>query len=362
MAPQSQPTAGIAGAGLIGRMIGVRLAQHGWRVTLLDPDRREGAACCAYTGAGMLAPYCELESAEPDIARWGREALALWPAFLDTLRHPVSLIRTGSLVIAHPHDATELERLRRRVEASGWGDEVMRRVDGPGIRELEPDLGGRFAAGLYFPFEGAIDNRELLAGLAAALEDLRVDWRSQEAAVSVTPGRIRTAAEEYTFDWAIDCRGLGARDAFPDLRGVRGELMILEAPEVTLRRPVRLMHPRYPLYLVPRAGHRFVVGATVVESEVRRPITVRSSLELLSAAYTVHPGFAEAHLIETRADCRPAFPDHLPRVVLEDGLVRINGLYRHGFLLGPLLVQQALEHMGHGAHGSGNQEEVHIVS
>jgi glycine oxidase len=64
-------------------------------------------------------------------------------------------------------------------------------------------------------------------------------------------------------------------------------------------------------------------------------ITVYSALELLSALYSIHPAFAEAEIIESCVNCRPAYPDNLPRVVVSDGHIRINGLYRHGFLLGP---------------------------
>ena len=125
-----------------------------------------------------------------------------------------------------------------------------------------------------------------------------------------------------------------------DLRGVRGELLHLHAPEVTLHHPIRLAHPRYPLYIVPRSDQLFVVGATEIESNDAGSITVRSALELLSAAYSMHSGFSEGRLVETCVDCRPAFPDHLPRITCEPGLIRVNGLYRHGFLLAPLLVEK----------------------
>ena len=51
----------------------------------------------------------------------------------------------------------------------------------------------------------------------------------------------------------IDCRGIDARDACPTLRGVKGEMIVVESREIALSRPVRLMHPRLPLYIVPRA-------------------------------------------------------------------------------------------------------------
>jgi glycine oxidase len=47
--------------------------------------------------------------------------------------------------------------------------------------------------------------------------------------------------------------------------------------------------------------------------------------------------------VHTETNLRPALPDNLPRIEREDGLTRINGLFRHGWLIAPALVQDALE-------------------
>ncbi|MGZ8369306.1 MAG: FAD-dependent oxidoreductase, partial [Rhodoplanes sp.] len=109
-------------------------------------------------------------------------------------------------------------------------------------------------------------------------------------------------------------------------------------------RPVRLIHPRWPIYIVPRAGNRFLIGATSIESEDER-VSVRSVLELLTGAYAVHPAIGEARIVEFGAGLRPAFPDNLPRVVVGDKRVTVNGLYRHGFLLAPALAEATVAHV-----------------
>jgi glycine oxidase len=147
----------------------------------------------------------------------------------------------------------------------------------------------------------------------------------------------------------IDCRGLAARDVFPDLRGVRGEIVVVETAEVALTRPVRLMHPRWPLYIVPRPDGRYLIGATTIESEDTGGVTVRSALELLTAAYSVHPAFGEARIVEFGAGLRPAFPDHAPRIRIEGQRIAVNGLYRHGFLLAPALAELTAAYLTRGA-------------
>ena len=137
----------------------------------------------------------------------------------------------------------------------------------------------------------------------------------------------------------IDCRGLGARHELPDLRGVRGERIVVRTREISLARPVRLLHPRHPLYVVPWGDGRFMVGASVIESEDAGPVSVRSALELLGSAYALHPAFGEAEIVEMGAGVRPSFPDNVPKIVVRGETIHVNGSYRHGFLLAPAFAE-----------------------
>ena len=145
----------------------------------------------------------------------------------------------------------------------------------------------------------------------------------------------------------IDCRGLAARDTQQDLRGVKGEMILIETSEVKLSRPVRLIHPRWPLYVIPREDDRFMLGATSIEAE-DTGVSVRSALELLGAAYAVHPAFAEARVVEFGSGLRPAFPDNLPRIKIDERRIAVNGLYRHGFLVAPALAELTLNYVERG--------------
>lgn len=342
-------TIGIAGAGLIGRLMGAELGWRGWEVTLFDADDEQGTRSCSWASAGMIAPSCEMESAEPEVSLLGTEALKAWPELAARLDGPVDLRQEGSLVVAHPNDRRELERLQGKIEGGAPHPEFMRVLDAGEVRELEPGINSQFDAGLFMSFEGQVDNRLVLKALAATLKNQDAIWHTGMEVRGVAPHEISANGKTHRFDWVIDCRGLGAAVELKSLRGVRGELLYVFAPEVELRRPVRVMHPRYPIYIVPRQNNLFVIGATAIESEDSGDITVRSTLELLSAAYTVHTGFAEGRLVETVVGCRPAFPDNRPRIMTEPGLMRINGLYRHGFLLAPVMSKFAATYLEEGA-------------
>lgn len=328
----------VIGAGITGLTQALWLQRQGHRISLFERGGERLDHHCSHVGAGMLAPYCELSEAEAEVAHWGAAALELWQATVPTLARPVHMTCAGTLVVAHRQDQAGMRHLAERVNHAGFGAHLqwLRR---DALRALEPELEGRFAEGLYFTPEGEIDPRSLLPALVETLRQQGATLHFDTGVEDLTPGEIVVRGERQSFDWVLDCRGLAAREQMPDLRGVRGEIITLHTGEVRLNRPVRMMHPRYPLYIVPRPGDRFVVGATSIESDSPRPATVRSALELLSAAYALHPAFAEAEIVEMKTQCRPALPDHLPRIEQRDNLIRVNGLYRHGYLLSPLLAE-----------------------
>jgi glycine oxidase len=314
----------VIGAGVAGLACALELAERGAVVEVLDCGAALGSSSCSWYAGGMLAPWCELETAEPLVARLGNESLGWWQR-----RFPATVLN-GSLVVAHARDAADLARFGRRTGRFEW-------LDAEAIAALEPDLGGRFNKGLYFREEGHLDPRAALASLARRLGELGVPIRfGVGAAVEESVAGARACC-------VIDCTGLAARGVLKDLRGVKGEMLLLRLRDVSLSRPVRVLHPRLPLYIVPRADGLFMVGATMIESDEPTRISARSMLELLSAAYALHPAFGEAEIIEIGTGVRPAFPDNLPRIGWHGGALYVNGLYRHGFLLAPALARRAAQ-------------------
>lgn len=317
----------VIGAGVAGLACAVELAERGAVVEVLERGEALGSSSCSWYAGGMLAPWCELETAEPLVARLGGESLAWWQ------RRFSGTALKGSLVVAHARDAADLTQFGRRTERFEW-------LDGEAIAALEPDLEGRFNKALYFREEGHLDPRAALAALAQRLDELGVPIRF---GVSAAVERLVAPAQGARAGCVIDCTGLAARNVLKDLRGVKGEMLLLRLRDVSLSRPIRVLHPRMPLYIVPRADGLFMVGATMIESDEPTRITARSMLELLSAAYALHPAFGEAEIIEIGAGVRPAFPDNLPRMGWHGGAFHVNGLYRHGFLLAPALARRAAQ-------------------
>jgi glycine oxidase len=307
----------VIGAGVAGLTVATALAERGANVTLIERSSELGGNA-SWLAGGMLAPFCEGESAPASVVRLGQGAIDWWAARVPGVK------REGTLVVAPPRDAGEIDRFAARTKSHA-------RVDEARIAELEPDLAGRFRKGLFFADEGCLDPRVALRALADTLgrhgADLRLGEDGEGPALKA--GLV------------VDCRGFAARAELEDLRGVRGEMMRVRTREVTLTRPVRFLHPRLSLYVVPRANNTFMIGATMIESGEKGAVSVRSAIELMNAAYALHPAFGEAEIIEMSAGVRPAFPDNEPRIEEREGRLFVNGFYRHGFLLSPAFAERA---------------------
>ncbi|WP_417720723.1 FAD-dependent oxidoreductase [Salipiger sp.] len=298
----------VLGCGVAGLCAATALSDAGIPVEVIEPG--DAPPPVSLLAGGMLAPFCEGESAPTVVVEQGQASVAWWADRVSGVE------RRGTLVVAPPRDGAELDRFARATRAHR---EVR-------PNELEPDLAIRFGRGLFFDDEAHLDP-------GRALGDLRRRLVGRDVAFRSGPPR----------GCVVDCRGPAARDRLGDLRAVRGEMLELHAPEVTLTRPVRMLHPRFPCYIVPRGQGRYMIGATMVETGRAGPITARAVMELLSAAYTLHPAFAEAEILATGAGLRPAFPDNVPALRHEDGRIHLNGLYRHGFLMAPVLALRLVE-------------------
>ncbi|MDP1896008.1 MAG: FAD-dependent oxidoreductase [Hydrogenophaga sp.] len=377
---------GIAGAGVLGRLLAWQLSRAGHAVTVFDPAPGPQAPAtgtlggppspyaAGFTAAGMLSPIAELDNAGPAIARLGWRSLALWRGVAEALRadgcNAPLFEQHGSLMLAHGADLGAARRVLARLDTAptlAADLPAPQALDRATLAALEPALAPGLHAWLL-PGEAQVMPRDMLNALAVHAP--KVHWCWGERVERVEAGALQVAGEgPVRFDLAIDVRGVNAAHpraacgvtpsrgsqqrpgeagsalalgAEMTVRGVRGEVIWLHAPGVTLQRPVRLLHPRHRVYIVPRPGDLFIVGASEIESEDRSPVSLRSAVELMAAAQSVLPELAEARIVHMEANLRPALPDNEPHTHAEPGLLRINGLFRHGWLLAPALVEDAL--------------------
>ncbi|PHR83299.1 MAG: FAD-dependent oxidoreductase [Colwellia sp.] len=364
----------IVGAGLMGRLVALSLLRDknlqqkqsaSVTITLFDKDSKHAHNSAAYAAAGLLTPLGESLHCQPNIVSMGFESLRLWPILLDSLDEHTIFQQTGAIMVSHEQDKGDYQRFVRHLQ-NNYPEHTLHKLNRIELLTLEPEIGRSFNQGLYLPEEGQIGNRRLLIALRKQLEKESLsmngvnslNWLSECDVFAIEHTELSSKIsyqqcgvnDSQSFDLVIDCRGTGATTKnsqqtcapLSDLRSVRGELFQLFAPDVHISRPVRLMHPRYQLYIAPKGKGYYVVGATEIESDDDSSMTVRSAMELLSAAYSVHPGFAEANIRQHISQCRPAFSDNQPKITVQDSLIQVNGLFRHGFLIAPVVLKQVL--------------------
>jgi glycine oxidase len=339
----------IVGAGCVGRLLAWHCVKRGDTVSVFDKSVDDA---CAFVAGGMISPFAEIVDLDADVVRWGKRSLELWPQIVAEINtankdgEPVFFNNPGTLYVGKAQDNPEGARLVRLLDKFGESD-ALTLLDKKALNDKAPLLAEQFEQAYLLKGEGYCEPSTLLDPIKQLLQS-QCTWQENVEITELKPGQITVNGEQQMFDWVFDCRGLGAKVDYPDLRGVRGEMIHVHAPMIDIQHSVRLLHPRYPLYLVPYRDHVYSVGATTIEADDRSPISVRSAIELLNSLYALHPAFAEARIIRTLSHCRPALPDNKPRLKQQRGLTAFLGLYRHGYLVSPALIEEALEFINNG--------------
>lgn len=321
-------TTHIIGSGIVGLTLADHLIKAGQDVRLITASNGVDETTCSWWAGGMLAPFCEMETAEPLIGELAPASMAYWQAFCAE-NDGCEYVQNGTLVVAPNRDQAMLTHFAQKTRGG-------ERISAERLRALEPALTD-YREGLFFPTEAHIEPRQALCALwekVSRRAEVNINTTLSEADIAELE---QTCAHENS--WVLDCRGFDARAILPELRGVRGEMLHLYCPEITLSHPVRLLHPRIPIYIVPRDDNQFMLGATMIENASRERASVRSVIELLSAAYALNPAFAQAEIVEIGVDVRPAFADNLPKIIQRGRRLLINGMYRHGYLLAPAVAK-----------------------
>jgi len=342
----------IVGSGLIGRLLAWRLLGLGHTVDIVSRDDKLGSDSAGFVAAAMISPATEAISSEAIVKEVGLKSLALWPQWLAELPETIFYQDKGTLVVTHSGDQAEMTRFKRRADYM-LEDSDFDVLDQSQLADKEAQLAERFDQALFFADESCLDNRHLYRVLADVLtQSERCNWQQSDDVEQLTPAVIESLTQQHfnrsfsAYDSVIDCRGNGAKKDVEGLRSVRGEVIRVHAPDVNFKHAIRLIHPRYPFYLAPRPNNEYVLGATVVESDDMSPVSVRSGLELMSALYSLHTGFAEARILEMAVHCRPAMKDNMPTVQRTDWGFHLNGFYRHGYLFAPAIIDDFLTILG----------------
>ena len=350
----------VAGGGLIGLGVAWRCAQAGLSVTLVDAAAGAGAS---YAAAGMLAPVTEAGYGEERLLELCRASLARFPAFVAEVERAsgmnVGLRTAGTMVVGFDaDDMAALEELHAFQRELGL---VAERITAREARRREPSLTPRLRGALHMPGDHSVDARALHTALLAATRAAGVRVvRSTVAAVRVEQGRATglrlaegatLAAESVVLAAGAWSASLPGVPTLP-IRPVKGQILRLRGAAGLLTGTVRALVRGRQVYLVPYAGDRVIIGATVEEQGFDATVTAGAVHDLLRDAIEVVPGVTELELVETLTRPRPGTPDNAPILGPSPtlpGLVLAGGHYRNGVLLTPVSADAVAELLVTGA-------------
>ncbi len=313
---------------------------------------RDGAS---WVAAGMLAPVTEAQFGESALTALLVEGARLWPGFAQALEAEVGLSigydTTGTVTVAlDASDRASLDDLLSYQHSLGLR---AHRRSASECRRLVPALSPSLRGGIEVPGDHQVDNRALLAALAAACHGRGVTFvEGTVAALEAGPEIALADGRRLRPDHVVLAAGTGVagiagveRTGLPNVRPVKGHILRLGGAVTPLAgagpllgRTVRgLVHGR-SVYLVPRRDGSVVVGATVEERGTDTAVAAGAVHELLCDARAILPGLDELELLEAAAGLRPAMPDNMPRLGWTgiEGVLAAVGHYRNGILLAPL--------------------------
>jgi len=314
----------IAGGGIMGILCAYMVQKHlpDSTVTLYDPDGFP-AHNASYIAGGMISPFSELDHMPETYLSAGQDSIDIWQKISDETGDKFEFSRNGSLLICHDNDRHILERFKSILPQSDTWSVINQEQ----IKTLEPALPDyKFRYGINIKGEGHLHPKKVMTTISKLIH-------------SKKPEIIDLKYNCNSHDIVIDCTGIETESDKKKLRGVKGETLVVRNTEFKLSRPLRLMHPRYPLYIVPREDNIFMIGATIIESDSSPHMSLRSGMELMSALYSIHPSFGDAEILEMNAGIRPSYDDNLPQIHVRDNIISCNGLYRHGYLFSPIMTQ-----------------------
>jgi glycine oxidase len=353
---------GIVGGGLLGRVAAFVLVNEGYNITIFEKSSLNppvgNRRSAAFSSAGMLSPLSERESGGEEVFNLGTRSMVLWPLLdnlvRDTIGTGLGLKIQGNIFVSQHQDLPFSERLFERLDFKKNPASVDL------IQNIEPCLDSKLKCWLV-ENEGQIDPHVAMENLYQASinnnSNTKINWCFDSEVNKIEGSTIFVNEKKNEFDWIFDFRGTGANEL--NIRGVRGEIFVLSPPKnFVLNHPIRLIHPRVRIYVVPKINGEVIVGATEIEVEDLSPVSVNSTLELLNAAQIILPELNEARVKYSDVNLRPATTDNLPIYFSNSKITSVNGLFRHGWLLAPALLESVFLDIGINTALSVNKEKI----
>ena len=338
----------VIGGGVIGMSIARELKKNGaGKITLIERGRLGEEA--SFAAAGMLTPQADAEKRDDffDLCFEGR---GLYENFADELKEEagidIELETSGTLSVSfNEKDSERLEKIYRWQSAAGFPVEKLNAGE---VLDLEPSVSPKICEGLLFPRDAQVENRLLVKALALSINRAGVKVVENTAVETLlTEGNkvigVETADRKFfaavvvlaTGAWSSFIKTGTTNGSLLNVTPVRGQILSFQPGQKIFRRVIISSSG----YLVPRADHRVLAGATVENVGFDKNVTTKGVQFLLKSAYEIAPVLEKYEISDRWAGLRPRSVDDLPILGPYEGLEGLHvatGHYRNGILLAPI--------------------------
>ncbi|MCS6906155.1 MAG: FAD-dependent oxidoreductase [Bacteroidia bacterium] len=344
----------IVGGGIAGLSTAFFLKNLDREIVILEAAELPGKGA-SWHAAGMLAPIHEIEFQELPLYHAGQEALKLYHQEIFPHFDNIGASLDGTFEVAlTPEDVNYLKRsfeFQKKLGAQVYW------YTAEALKNKFPYLGTMVLAGIFAPQDIQIDNRLFVQKLYENLQSKGVNFLLKAKVISweIENNRKYKIYFENSNNqiYSLYAHHLIFTTGYSELNKkifnekifpVKGQMIAIQSDfplAYTFRIRSRSLGNGY---IVPKI-ERWILGTTAEHKGNSVELTAGAILDILQKAYAVLPTIYEFPILEMWAGLRPATINHAPIIgkYKNQNIYFINGLYRHGILLGPYLAKALAE-------------------
>lgn len=336
----------IVGSGVMGMSIARELALKNDSLSIAVIDRDVPGLHASYKAGGMLGAQNEFIEDTPlyQLALRSRDDFeSLSHTLYEETHINIDYQAHGLIKMAASHD--DIDNLMKQYRFLNKRDCSVTALDARALHHLTNHSISYNHKAIYIPSDGQINANQYAKALLKSIErkgieriyntEVKSIYRVNASYKVLTTNQILCSKKVIVAGGAWSQQLLKDYHIEPNVTGVKGEVLLLEHPELTLQPTLFITNG---CYIVPKRGNRFLVGATSYVDDYSVGTSVEGENWLMRQACKYIPLLSNSRLIHKWSGIRPYTKNEWPIMdEIDQDLYIVTGHYRNGILLSPII-------------------------